>query len=107
MGIQKNKKGKINSEIYNSDQSETRKPKKRKAYLNTMEAYENSNYSSFNSSGFNNYDNAGSHNFGAGNGVGDAAGFTSDMNSLVNGMATMQTTVTQQEHVGGMAGMML
>jgi hypothetical protein len=72
-----------------------------------MEAYENSNYSSFNSSGFNNYDNAGSHNFGAGSGVGDAAGFTSDMNSLTNGMATMQTTVTQHEHVGGMAGMML
>ena len=72
-----------------------------------MEAYENSNYSSFNSSSFNNYDNAGSHSFGAGSGVGDAAGFTSDMNSLVNGMATMQTTVTQHEHVGGMAGMML
>merc|ERR1712062_635377 len=88
---------------------ETRKPKtfREKPILNTMEAYENSSYSSFNSSSFNNYDNAGSHSFVAGSGVGDAAGFTSDMNSLVNGMATMQTTVTQHEHVGGMAGIML
>lgn len=72
-----------------------------------MEAYENSTYSSFNSSDCSNYDNAGNHSFGAGSGIGDAAGFTSDINSLTNGMATMQTTVPEQPHVGGMAGMML